>query len=82
MFNLPKKKQGWYLTLNMMYDCKHTKKQRWYHFIFGEPRLTIDFCTAETETEAEYKFVDRGHHFGLFHETIITLREHREVKNV
>ena len=58
---------GYYLALNMMYDCKHIVKRRWYHRWFGEPSLTIDFVEAETAEIAEKKFRLKGHHFGVFH---------------
>ncbi len=58
---------GYYLTQNMLFNCKHIVKQRWYHRWFGEPSLTVDFCQAVSEDIAEKKFRLKGHHFGMFH---------------
>ncbi len=58
---------GYYLTLNGLFNCKHVVKQRWYHRLFGEPSLTVDFTTAVNAEIAEKKFRLKGHHFGIFH---------------
>jgi hypothetical protein len=50
-----------------MYDCKHIRKKRWYHEVFGRPSLYVDEVDAKNELVAEKKFRLKGHHFGMFH---------------
>lgn len=57
--------RGYYLVKNMMFNCTHIVRQRWYHKWFGEPALTRDFCHAVNEKTAEAKFKLKGHRVGL-----------------
>ena len=56
---------GYYLTQNMMFNCTHIVKQRWYHKCFGEPSLTIAFTKAVSADIAEKKFKLQGYRVGL-----------------
>lgn len=57
----------YYLTQNMLYDCKHIVKKRWYHSILGEPSLCLDQCFAKNKAIADKKFRLMGYNFGIFH---------------
>jgi hypothetical protein len=50
-----------------MYNCKHIKKERWWHSLFGKPSLTVATCKAKNKVLAEKKFRLMGCHFGMFH---------------
>jgi hypothetical protein len=66
--NMKEKLNGYYLTKNMLFNCKHVVKRRWYHFIIGQPDLTIDYVEAANKDIARKKFKLKGHHFGLLHD--------------
>lgn len=57
----------YYLVQNLMYDCKHVIKRRWYHRVIGQPKLTVDIVEAVNPAVARKKFKLMGHHFGMFH---------------
>lgn len=54
------------LVQNLMYDIKHVRKRRFWHKIFGNPKLTVDVVKASTSIEAIVIFKKRGNHFGCF----------------
>lgn len=56
------------LVQNPIYDVKHVVQRRWWHKIFGNPKLTLDAATARTSIEATVIFKKRGHSFGYFNE--------------
>ena len=55
----------WYLEQNLLFNCTHVRKVRWYHKLFGLPSPTIATCKAASEDSARKKFKLMGKQVGL-----------------
>jgi hypothetical protein len=65
---MKEKMNGYYLTKNMLFNCKHVVRKRWWHILFGEPSLTVDYVEAVSQDVARKKFKLKGHHLGILHD--------------
>ncbi|WRQ13106.1 hypothetical protein [Vibrio phage vB_VpM-pA2SJ1] len=70
----------YWLVQNLLYNCKHIKKVNWFRRLLGKPNLFVDSVIAANEDEAEKKFIEKGHHMGIFHGMILEKHKIAEMR--
>lgn len=56
----------YYLVQNLMYASTHIVKHRWYHDVFGEPKIMVDQVYASSKEHAEFLFREKGRSVGFY----------------